>query len=156
MTGMYAVMSPEGTVVAGLVHEAPPSPPLLDPLLLLVPLLLPLASPPLPPPELLALPLLEPVASVSAPLLEPLLLPVPLPPLLLLQPEAKEKEAPIVRIEVVMRMRRSMMWNSPWNFGQWARPAAATVRSVDGRRRDFGLIPVADPPSIVQEIPRLP
>jgi hypothetical protein len=94
------------------IDEASPPLPLLLvlPPLLLEPLLLPESSPaPELPPEL---PPLEPVASFSLPLLEPLLLPVP-PPLLLLQPWAKENEAAIVRIEVLIKMRRSMVLDSP-------------------------------------------
>jgi hypothetical protein len=107
-------------LVAGLAQVGPvaPSPPpllLLEPELELEPLLLPLSSP--------VLPLLEPLPEAVAsspvlPLLEPLLLLVVPPPLLLLQPWAKENEAATVRIEVVMRMRRSMVLNSPWDFGR--------------------------------------
>jgi hypothetical protein len=118
----------DGTVDSGVVHRsAPPSPPpLLLPLLELevVPLLLPLASPP---PLLLPLlePLLEPLAS-PPPLLEPV---PPLGPLLLLQPWAKENEAATVRIEVVMRMRRSMVWTPRGTLDWWARTAAATAKT---------------------------
>lgn len=112
---MYAVISLEGTVLAGLEQVGPASPPLLplldpEPLLLpLVPLLEPVASSP--PLELLLVPLLEPLlVSSPASLVPPLLLPLlPLPLLLLLQPEANEKQAAIERMEDVMRMRRSMV-----------------------------------------------
>jgi hypothetical protein len=129
------MISLAGMLVAGLLQfGAPASPP---------PLLLPLLEPeppPLPSPRprppllpLLVTPLLEPVASFSTPLLEPLPPPVP-PPLLLLQPEAKEKHAATERIEEVIRMRRSMVWSSLWDF--WA--LFTHVGSVNALHRHYG------------------
>ena len=111
MTVMYAGIMLAETVVSGMVQRSGPSPPLLLPLELPLPLLLPVASSPVLP---LLLPLPELVASSPvAPLLEPLLLLVVPPPLLLLQPEAMENEAATERMEVAIRMRRSMVLDSP-------------------------------------------
>ncbi len=115
---MYPGTMLEATVESGEVQRfvppSPPSPVLPLELPLLDPLLDPLASPP--PLELL-LPLLEPLLSSPASAVPPLLLLLaPVPPLLLLQPEANEKEAATVRIEVVMRMRRSMLVALPYSM----------------------------------------